>query len=147
MKVILRHDIPKIGRAGDEVNVAAGYARNYLFPQKLADIATPHALALIEAELRQRALVAAKEKEQFEILAKQITKISITITRKAGEDDKLYGSVTNSDIAEALEKESVVIDRRKIVVEPAIKELGVFPVEIKLHPEVSATLRIWVVAE
>jgi large subunit ribosomal protein L9 len=147
MEVILRHDIPKLGHAGQAVTVADGYARNYLLPQKLAEPATKDNLARIEAELRRRAVAEAKEKETCETLAARLAELSVTIPRKAGDDDKLYGSVTNADIAKELEKEGITIDRRKIVVEPAIKDLGVFTVELHLHPEVNASLRVWVVRE
>ena len=147
MEVILRHDIPKLGRAGQAVTVANGFARNYLLPQKLAEKATKDNLMRIEAELRRRSVAEAQEKEVCETLATRLAELSVTIPRKAGEDDKLYGSVSNTDINKELEKEGITLDRRKIVVEPAIKELGVFTVEIHLHSEVTATLRVWVVRE
>jgi large subunit ribosomal protein L9 len=147
MEVILRHDIPKLGHAGQAVTVSDGYARNYLLPQKLAEQANKENLARIEAELRRRSVAEAKEKEACETLAARLAELSVTIPRKAGEDDKLYGSVSNADIAKELEKEGITLDRRKIVVDPAIKELGVFTVEIHLHPEVNAGLRVWVVRE
>ena len=147
MEVILRHDVANVGRAGQAVTVAPGYARNYLLPRKLAEVAGKDNLARIEGELRKRASAAAKEKEECQALAARMTDVSVTIARKAGEDDKLYGSVTNMDIAKALEKENLMIDRRKIVVEPPIKALGVFNVSVVLHAEVSATVRVWVVRE
>jgi len=147
MEVILRHDIPKLGRAGQAVTVSDGYARNYLLPQKLAEQATKENLTRIEAEIRRRSVAEAKEKEVCETLAARLAELSVTIPRKAGEDDNLYGSVSNADIAKELEKEGITLDRRKIVVEPAIKALGVFTVEIRLHSEVNAGLRVWVVRE
>ncbi|NLF38711.1 50S ribosomal protein L9 [bacterium] len=147
MDVILRHDIPKLGKAGQAVKVAPGYARNYLLPKGLAEAASKENLARIEAELRRRVVAEAKEREECQVLATRLAEISVTIPRKAGEDDKLYGSVTNADIAKALEAEGVVIDRRKIVVEPAIKQLGVFSVSVALHAEITATVRVWVVRE
>jgi large subunit ribosomal protein L9 len=147
MDVILRYDVPNLGHAGEAVNVADGYARNYLLPKGIAEKATKDNLARIEAELRRRAIAEAKEKEECETLAKRLAEVSVTIARKAGEDDKLYGSVTNMDIAKALENEGMAIDRRKIQVDPPIRELGVFTVDVSVHPEVTATVRVWVVRE
>ncbi len=147
MDVILRFDVPKLGRAGQAVTVSDGYARNYLFPQSLAEAATKDNMAKIEAELRKRSVAEAKEKEACETLAAKLAEVSVTIPRKAGEDDKLFGSVTNIDIAKALEKEGVSIDRKKILVDPPIKDLGVVSVDIALHHDVTATVRVWVVRE
>ena len=147
MDVILRFDVPKLGRAGQAVTVSDGYARNYLLPKALAEAATKENMAKIEAELRKRSVAEAKEKEACETLAAKLAEVSVTIPRKAGEDDKLFGSVTNIDIAKALEKEGITIDRKKILVDPPIKELGVISVDIALHHDVTATVRVWVVRE
>ncbi len=147
MDVILRFDVPKLGRAGQAVTVSDGYARNYLLPQALAEAATKDNMAKIEAELRKRSVEEAKEKEACETLAAKLAEVSVTIPRKAGEDDKLFGSVTNIDIAKALEKEGITIDRKKILVDPPIRELGVVSVDISLHHDVAATVRVWVVRE
>ncbi len=147
MEVILRYDITKLGHAGQAATVSDGYARNYLLPKGLAEKATKENLARIEAELKRRKVAEAKEKESCEALVSKLAEVSVTIPRKAGEDDKLFGSVTNIDIAKALEKEGITIDRRKILVEPPIRDLGVFTVDIALHSEVTATLRVWVVRE
>jgi large subunit ribosomal protein L9 len=147
MEVILRYDVPKLGHAGEAVSVADGYARNYLLPRGIAEKATKDNLARIEAELRRRAQAEAKEREACESLSARLAELSVTIARKAGEDDKLYGSVTNMDIAKALEGEGLTIDRRKVIVDPPIKELGVFNVDVHLHPEVTGTVRVWVVRE
>ncbi|MCK5852643.1 50S ribosomal protein L9 [bacterium] len=147
MDVILRFDVPKLGRAGQAVTVSDGYARNYLFPKSLAEAATKDNMAKIEAELRKRSVAEAKEKEACETLAAKLAEVSVTIPRKAGEDDKLFGSVTNIDIAKALEKEGITIDRKKILVDPPIRELGVVSVDISLHYDVTATVRVWVVRE
>jgi len=147
MDVILRFDVPKLGRAGQAVTVSDGYARNYLLPQALAEAATKDNMAKIEAELRKRSIAETKEKEACEILAAKLAEVSVTIPRKAGEDDKLFGSVTNIDIAKALEKEEITIDRKKILVDPPIRELGVVSVNIALHHDVTATVRVWVVRE
>ena len=147
MDVILRFNVPKLGRAGQPVTVSDGYARNYLLPKALAEAATKDNMAKIEAELRKRSVAEAKEKEACEILAAKLAEVSVTIPRKAGEDDKLFGSVTNIDIAKALEKEGIKIDRKKILVDPPIRDLGVVSVDIALHHGVTATVRVWVVRE
>ncbi len=147
MEVILRFDVPNLGHAGQAVTVADGYARNYLLPKGLAERASRENLKRIEAELRKRTIAEAKEKETCETLAARLAELSVTIPRKAGEDDKLYGSVTNIDIAKSLDKEGVTVDRRKILVDPPIRDLGVFTVDVALHPEVTANLRVWVVRE
>ncbi len=147
MEVILRYDINKLGRAGEAVKVTDGYARNYLLPRGMAERASKDNLARIGAELKRRKVAEAQEKESCETVAAKLAEVSVTIARKAGEDDKLFGSVTNIDIAKSLEKEGVTVDRRKIHVDPPIKELGVFTVDIALHTEVSASLRVWVVRE
>jgi len=147
MDVILRYDIAQLGHAGDAVSVATGYARNYLIPRGMAAPASKDNLARIGAELRRRAIADAKEKEACEGLAARLAELSVTIARKAGEDDKLYGSVTNSDISKALETHNVKIDRKKIVLDAPLRQLGVFTVEVALHAQVTATLRVWVVRE
>lgn len=147
MDVILRYDIAALGRAGEAVTVAEGYARNYLLPRGLAEKATKDNLARIAAELRRREVVAAQEKEACQSLAARLAEISVTLPRKAGEDDKLFGSVTTSDIAARLAEDGITIDRRKIALEEPIRALGVFTVDVHLHPEVTASLRLWVVRE
>jgi large subunit ribosomal protein L9 len=147
MDVILRYDIAPLGHAGEAVSVATGYARNYLIPRGMAEPASKDNLARIGAELRRRAIADAKEKEACEGLAARLAELSVTIPRKAGEDDKLYGSVTNIDISKALELQNIKIDRKKIAVEPPLRQLGVFTVEVALHPQVTAALRVWVVRE
>mgnify|MGYP000985390376 CR=1 FL=1 len=147
MDVILRYDVPKLGHAGQAVQVSDGYARNYLLPRGLAEKTSKENLARVAAELKRRALAEAKEKEACQTLAARLAEISVTIARKAGDDDKLFGSVTNLDISKALEKESLTIDRKKILVDPPIRQLGIFNVDVALHAEVTASLRVWVVRE
>ena len=147
MDVILRYDVANLGHAGEAVKVAPGYARNYLLPRGLAEPASKENLARIAAELKRRIVAEAKEKEACESLAARLAELSVTIARKAGNDDKLYGSVTNIDISKALEKQGVNVDRKKIQVEPPIRQLGIHNVEVALHPDVTATVRIWVVRE
>ena len=147
MELILRVDIPKLGKAGTIVNVAEGYARNYLLPKKLADKPTQDAKDRIEAIVRRRRIEEAKELEACQEMAKKLDDITVKLARKAGEDEKLFGSVTAKDIADELEAQNVVLDSKKIQLETPIKQLGLTNVEVKLHSEVTASLKVWVVSE
>lgn len=145
MKVILIKDVPTLGATGEEVQVKDGYARNYLFPRNLAIQATKGAVRVIEQKKEQRVRQEKKLKEEAAVVAGKIKGASCTITVDVGEEDKLYGSVTTEMIADALKGEGIEIDKKKIVLDEPIKTLGVYTVEIKLHPEVKAQARIWVV--
>ncbi len=145
MNVILIQDVEKLGKMGDEIEAKDGYARNYLIPQKLAIDAPAGAVKIIEKKQKERALQEKKLKDEGQALADKIAELSCTITVEAGEEDKLFGAVTTEHIAEVLLQEGVEIDKRKIVLDEPIKSLGVYNVEIKLHPEVTAQARIWVV--
>jgi len=147
MKVILKSDIERLGKVGDVVTVAPGYARNFLMPRELAFEATEKNLARIEDEKRRYAKVQAKSRVEAEGLAEKLGALSLTIRQPAGESDKLFGTVTTMDIAAALEKEGFAIDKRQITVEEPIKTLGIYTVPVKLAPEVSAALKVWVVRE
>ena len=147
MELILRVDIPKLGKAGEIVNVSEGYARNYLLPKKLADKPTQDAKDQIEAIVRRRRIEEAKELEACQEMAKKLEEVTVKLARKAGEDEKLFGSVTAKDIADELEAQNVVLDSKKIQLETPIKQLGLTNVEVKLHPEVTASLKVWVVSE
>lgn len=147
MEIILRKDVENLGSIGDTVTVKNGYARNYLIPRNLAYIATEGARKRIELEKRQYAKQVAKEKEGAELLAEQLSELQISIPMKVGEEGKLYGSVTPQMIAQELSIRGYDIDRRTIVIDDPIKSLGVFDVKVKLHPEVTGTLKIWVISE
>lgn len=147
MEIILRKDVENLGSIGETVNVKNGYARNYLIPRNLAYIATEGARKRIELEKRQYAKQVAKEKEGAELLAEQLSELQISIPMKVGEEGKLYGSVTPQMIAQELSIRGYDIDRRSIVIDDPIKSLGVFDVKVKLHPEVTGTLKIWVISE
>jgi large subunit ribosomal protein L9 len=147
MKIILREDIEKLGRRGDVVKVAPGYGRNYLLPKGLAYLHTAGNAKRVEQERRFLNVKMAREKQEAEELSRRISQISTTIVRKVGENEALYGSVTNGDIAEALEKEGFTIDKRKILLEEPIKALGIYTVPVKVHAEVTAELKVWVVKE
>jgi large subunit ribosomal protein L9 len=145
MKIVLLEDIPKLGKMGDLIQTKDGYARNYLLPKKLAVPANPQNLKTIE---HQKTLLKQKQnrvQREAEKLAQKIEKISCTISKPAGEEDKLFGSVTSLDIEESLNEEGIKIDRKKILLEEPIKSLGIYKVPIKLHPEVTANIKIWVV--
>jgi len=147
MELILRVDIPKLGKAGEIVNVSEGYARNYLLPKKLADKPTQDAKDQVEAIVRRRRIEEAKELEACQEMAKKLEEVTVKLARKAGEDEKLFGSVTAKDIADELEAQNIVLDAKKIQLESPIKQLGLSSVEVKLHAEVSAQLKVWVVSE
>ncbi|MGD8376999.1 MAG: 50S ribosomal protein L9 [Acidobacteriota bacterium] len=147
MRVLLREDMENLGRRGEVVRVAAGYARNYLLPKRLAMPVTPGNMKLIEQEQRAFQVRRDKEKQAAEDVARRIAEVSCTIVKKVGEAETLYGSVTTQEIGEILNKEGIDIDRRRILLEEPIKALGVYTVPIKVHPEVTADLKVWVVRE
>jgi len=147
MKIVLRTDVESVGRRGEVLKVADGYARNYLLPKKLALEATPGNLKRIAQERRVQEVHEVKEKQEAEALAARIAQLSCTAVRKVGENEVLYGSVTGADVAELLEKEGFSLDKRKILLEEPIKSLGIYEVPIKLHPQVTASVKVWVVKE
>ena len=147
MKIILKEDIPSIGKRGDIVNVSDGYGRNYLIPKKLALLATPNNVKLIENDRKSREKKLLKAKKEALNLASKIESFSLTINVKVGEGDKLFGSVTSKDIEERLKKEGINVDKKDIILDEPIKALGVYSVPIKIHPEVHAKLKVWIVKE
>ncbi len=147
MEVILRENVEGLGKRGDIVRVKDGYARNYLIPRRLAVPVTPGNIKQIELEKKNWAIKHQKEIEAAEAIKDIIEKITITVTKKAGENNQLFGSVTAQDIADALAKEKVEIDKKKIELPEQIKELGTFPVKIKLHPEITVETKVYVVSE
>lgn len=147
MEVILREHIDNLGRRGDVVKVANGYARNYLLPRKLALAVNESNKRQIERERKVFEAREAEEKQQAEALAQRLATVDIEIARRVGENDTLYGSVTSADIAHALEAKGFAIDRRKIVLPDPIKAIGEHPVPLKIHREVTAQLQVKVVAE
>ena len=147
MEIILREDIDKLGARGQVVKVAAGYARNYLLPKRLAVPATEANKKIVEQERQAHLRREAKLKSEAEDLSKILGTVTVTIAQKAGENDQLFGSVTAKDIAEALEKQNYSIDRRKIQLEEPIKQLGEFKVPVRLHKDVTAEVTIQVVKE
>ncbi len=144
-KIILTQDVPKLGKEGDVVEVAGGYARNYLIPRGLALPATEGNLKHFESMKRARMRKMEREKISAERIAASIAELVLTIEAKAGEAGKLYGSITGSDIAEALFKKGIKVDHHQVIIEEPIKSTGSYTVKIKLHPEVSADLKVEVV--
>lgn len=147
MKIILRKDFEKLGKIGDIVEVKDGYARNYLIPKNIAYQATEGNIRALEEEKKQHEYRAKKEEKNAQRIASKIESISVTIKAKVGEDDKLFGSITTQAIAEGLEAQGINIDKRHIELEEPIKALGIYSVPIKLHPKVTAKLKVWIVRE
>ncbi len=141
MEVILKEDINKLGHRGDVVKVAEGYGRNYLIPKKLAIEATAGNKAVIEQMKAAAVRKSAKEKGSAEQLGNQLDGVVVEFTRKSGEHDQLFGSVTSSDIAHALEAKGFNIDRRKISLDVPLKAVGTFDVPVKLHREVTVNVK------
>jgi large subunit ribosomal protein L9 len=147
MKVILKDDVPNLGEAGQIVNVANGYGRNYLIPKGLAMSATPQNIKAMEQD---KGLLRVKEEKRLaeaNEMARRLSDAACTFPLKAGEGDKLFGSVTSADIAQKLEQQGIELDRKKIHLEHPIKSLGIFTVPVKLHPELTAELKVEVVKE
>jgi len=142
MEVILKEDVPKLGNRGEVVKVAEGYGRNFLLPRKLAIEANAANKAVIEQMKAAAVRRSAKEKSDAEALSKQFDGLEVSFTRKSGENDQLFGSVTAGDIAEALEKKSFHIDRRKIQLHEPLKTIGEFTVPVKLHKDVTTHLKV-----
>lgn len=147
MRLILRTDIEQLGKRGEVVKVAPGYGRNYLVPKGLAYEYSESNLQRVEKERKVLQVRQLKERHDAEELGRKIGGVSCTIVKKVGESDTLYGSVTNADIADALHKEGYSVDRRRIVLEEPIKALGIYSVPIRLHPDVTCDLKVWVVKE
>lgn len=147
MEVILREDVDKLGRRGDVVKVAEGYGRNFLLPRGLALAVTDANKAMIEKEKKALLARLAKEKAEFQALADRIGTIRFVAPRKVGENDVLYGSVTSGDIADFLKAKGIDLDKRKVQIEEPIKKLGDHEVHIRLHPEVTAMLKVLVSKE
>jgi large subunit ribosomal protein L9 len=147
MKVILKEDVPDLGAVGEVVNVKDGYARNYLIPQSLAVQANTKNMRQLEHQKKLIESHKSRVRKDANIMAEDIEKISCTIPMLVGEQDKLFGSVTSKDIEEALSQEGINISRKRIILEEPIKSLGVYTVDVRLHAEVTAKLKVWVVAK
>ena len=147
MKVILRQDYEALGKVGEVVTVKDGYARNFLIPQKIAIMANPHNMRILEEEQKRLEKQKDKDRRQAEGLAKELETVSLTATVSVGEEDRVFGSVTAQTIAELLKEKGYDIDKRKILLDEPIKALGIYSVSLKLHADVEAKVRLWVVKE
>ena len=147
MEVILRQHVDNLGRRGEIVKVADGYARNYLLPRKLALLATEGNKKVIERERVKFEAKEAEEKKVAEAIGERINSVEVEISRKVGETEALYGSVTSADIAEALHAKGLELDKRKIVLQEPIKKLGEFDIPVKLHRDLTTHVKVKVVAE
>ena len=147
MEVILREDIEKLGNRGEVVKVAAGYARNFLIPKRLAVAATESNKKIVEQERQAHLRKETKLKGEAEDLAKIMEGVSVTIKQKAGENDQLFGSVTAKDVADALAARNFTIDRRKIQLDEPIKQLGEYKVPVRLHKDVTVEVTVLVARE
>lgn len=147
MKVILRSDVENLGKLGDLVEVRPGYGRNFLLPQGLAMLATPSNLKVFELERKKLQAKVDGLRSEAASLANRIQAAKVVISMRVGENDKLYGSVTSTQIAEALAQEGVEVDRRRILLDAPIRALGDYPVRVRLHADVVAELNVTVAAE
>jgi len=147
IEVILREDVKTLGRAGEMVRVKPGYARNYLLPQGLAYEATEGNKKRIAGETKARVSRDQAEKAQAQQVATTLSAVMLNLSGKAGEEGKLFGSITSQDVADALARAGHTVDKRRIELEHPIKTIGEHAVTIRLHPEVHAELRVSVVAE
>ncbi len=147
MKVILRIDHESLGKAGEVHNVKAGYARNFLIPKKIAVEATPGNVQLLEQEKKLNVVRQNKDKKLAVVQAAELEKVSLTATVQVGEEDRVFGSVTAQDISDLLKEKGFEIDKKKISLDEPIKALGIYNVSIKLHQDVDATIKIWVVKQ
>ncbi len=147
MKVILKQDVEKLGRRGDIVNVAPGYGRNYLIPRKLALAVTASNVKMIEIERQALKKKVEQERQSFQGLIQKLNDVSLTFTRRAGEKDVIFGSVSAADIKEALDKLGFEVDKKKIHLDEPIKRLGHFTVPIKVFHDDKAEVKIAVVKE
>lgn len=145
MQVILQEDVRNLGKAGDVVKVKDGYARNYLIPRKLAVVADSKNLAFLNHQRKMIEAKLSRRKNRAQEVARKLSELSVTIPKDVGVDERLFGAVTNKDIALALNKEGLEIDRHSILLAEPIRKIGVYDVEVRLHPEVSATVKVWVV--
>ena len=145
MEVILTRDVEKIGKAGAVIKVSDGYARNFLFPKKLGMQATPGNIKELAAQQAAKDRKNAALKQQAQSLKEKIEKLSLTIPVLTQDKEKLYGSIGALELSRALNDEGIEIDKSAIVIEEPLKDLGIFEVPVKLHAEVTATLKVWIV--
>jgi len=147
VKIILTETINRLGEAGEMVNVADGYGRNYLLPQQKAIMATEGNLKMLQGRLNRMEAQDAKIQEDAAKVAKEMTDISCTAVVQVGEEDQMFGSVTAQNISELLKEKGFEVDRRIIILDEPIKALGIYTVPVQLHPKVEANVKVWVVKE
>ncbi|MCC7345575.1 MAG: 50S ribosomal protein L9 [Deltaproteobacteria bacterium] len=147
MQVILREDIPTLGKAGEVVKVRDGYGRNYLLPRKKAVLADAKNLKAVESQKKQIEAQRAKDRQKADEAAAKLATLELTIARDVGSNDRLFGSVTKVEISAALREKGVQIDKHLIELEAPIKTIGTYEVGVKLHPEVKAAFKLWVVRQ
>ncbi len=147
MKVILKENLDNLGQRGSVVNVKDGYARNYLLPKGLAMRYTPGAVKVLEQERRMYETRQLKEKEEAAALAEKIQAVELTVLKRAGDQDVLYGSVTPTDVADLLREKGFTVDKRKILLHEPIKKLGEYEIPVRLHHEVTPKVRLHVIKE
>jgi len=147
MEVILKKNVERLGKAGDVINVKEGYARNYLFPENLAIENTGKNKKLWENELKVLKQKEMREKNVSENMVEKLESVSCTVNVKVGEEDKLFGSVTSADISDNLKSQGIDIDKKQIVLEEPIKELGVYVVDVKVSAGITGKVKVWVVKE
>ncbi|MFH1458590.1 MAG: 50S ribosomal protein L9 [Candidatus Omnitrophota bacterium] len=145
MDVILKQDVDKLGKAGSIVKVKDGFGRNFLIPNGLALSVTSSNLKKLEQEKQRKIAQSEKIKQEALELKARLDGFSLTIPALAQEEDRLYGSIANQDVTQALEEEGFTIDKNAIVLEQTIKSLGIYEIPVKLHPEVTATIKVWIV--
>jgi len=138
-------NVDRLGKIGDLVNVKEGFARNYLIPSNKAKTATPGNMKILESLKKKKTEADAKLLAEAKALAEKISSLSLTITAPSGEEEKLFGSISNDMIAASLAEESVNIDKKDIIIEEPIRKLGVYQVSVKIGPEIKASLRVWIV--
>ena len=144
MEVILAKDVEKLGKTGDIIKVKDGFARNFLLPQGVACLATPANLKKVEQEKVNRASREERIKKEAEELAKKLSGISCTVAVEVNDLERLYGSISENDIIKAIETEGFTVDKKSILLEKPIEELGIYEVGVRLHPQVIAKVRLWV---
>lgn len=145
MEIILTKDVDKLGKAGQIVKVKEGFARNFLIPNKFAVPLTPVSLKKLEQEKQNRLLILEKAKNESQALKERLEKLSLTIPVLVQEEDKMYASITAQEIVAALGEEGIDLDKKTIVLDEPIKSLGIYEIPVKLHPEISTKIKVWIV--
>jgi len=145
MEVILNKDVDRLGKAGSIVNVKDGFARNFLIPNNLVVPLTSANLKRLEQEKQRKNLQSEKAKKEAEVLKERLSSLSLTIPVLTQEEDELYGSITSTDVAAVLKEEGLNIDKKSIILDEPLKSLGIYEIPIKLHPDVLAKVKVWVV--